>query len=218
MDDNKKYPKTLHLPFTKCATSDDKIASIEQVEMLLSKKIIITEKMDGENCCISAMGVYARSHAAYTTSPWSIEVRKLQGVIGRDLSEDMSIFGENMEGVHSILYEKLDSYFYVFGVRINETFLKWDETKELCFLLDLKTVPVIFEGNITYKELEELSKDIMSKGSQYGSIKEGFVVRNYDGFLETNFSKNVFKYVRSHHIQTDSHWTKNWKRAKLCNH
>lgn len=218
MDDNKKYPKTLHLPFTKCATSDDKIATIEQVENLLSNKIIISEKMDGENTCITNRGVYARSHAAYTSSPWSIEVRKLQSMIKNDLSEDTSVFGENLEGVHSILYEKLDSYFYAFGLRVKDKFLNWSETNDFCYLLDLKTVPVIFEGNLNYKELEELSKDIMSKGSHYGSTKEGFVIRNYNDFLENDFSKNVFKYVRSHHVQTDSHWQRNWKRAKLWSH
>ena len=45
--------------------------------------------------------------------------------------------------------------------------------------------------------------------------KEGVVVRRVHEFGADDFSKNVVKYVRENHVQTDEHWTKNWKRAKL---
>ena len=52
---------------------------------------------------------------------------------------------------------------------------------------------------------------------------EGFVVRNADefktnsGVLEValNEFNNLFKVVRKGHVQTDEHWTKHWKPAKL---
>jgi len=55
---------------------------------------------------------------------------------------------------------------------------------------------------------------------------EGFVIRNKDGFLTNNGSlpveknefDNVFKLVRKSHVQTDVHWTKTWKPAKLVNY
>ena len=40
---------------------------------------------------------------------------------------------------------------------------------------------------------------------------EGFVVRNIDSFKYEDFSKNVGKYVRANHVQTNQHWTENWK-------
>ena len=52
-------------------TSDDRInhtywEDIQQIETLIH-----TEKLDGENNCLSRHGVFARSHAAPTTSPWT---------------------------------------------------------------------------------------------------------------------------------------------------
>ena len=44
---------------------------------------------------------------------------------------------------------------------------------------------------------------------------EGFVVRNVDSFAYEDFSKNVAKYVRKNHVQTDEHWTKNWQPNKV---
>jgi hypothetical protein len=63
-------------------------------------------------------GVYARSHAEFTTSGWSREVRQLHKVkVEGQLGEGLFLFGENMEGIHSIEYNNLDSYFYIFGLR-----------------------------------------------------------------------------------------------------
>lgn len=35
------------------------------------------------------------------------------------------------------------------------------------------------------------------------------------GFLMIKFAENVMKWVRKDHVQTTSHWTKNWLRASL---
>ena len=99
-----KYNRTYHLPWSPGTTSDDRIAP--SVESLIGIDLVITEKLDGENCGMSSKGVYARSHAAYTTSPWSREVRSIHEVIKSSIDEDVFIFGENMEGIHSIEYSK----------------------------------------------------------------------------------------------------------------
>lgn len=44
---------------------------------------------------------------------------------------------------------------------------------------------------------------------------EGIVTRNVADYSVADFADNVFKYVRKGHVQTDQHWTRNWKRAKL---
>jgi hypothetical protein len=46
--------------------------------------------------------------------------------------------------------------------------------------------------------------------------REGIVSRNADEFAVVDFQQNVFKYVRKNHVKTDEHWTRNWRRAKLC--
>jgi len=55
---------------------------------------------------------------------------------------------------------------------------------------------------------------------------EGFVIRNKAGFatnngdlpVEPNEFDNLFKLVRPSHVQTDIHWTKTWKAAKLIDY
>jgi hypothetical protein len=49
----------------------------------------------------------------------------------------------------------------------------------------------------------------------YGDTREGVVIRNAGEFPVDEFSNNVCKWVRPNHVQTDEHWTKNWKKATL---
>ena len=209
-----KYPRTLHLSFSPGTTSDDRITKSH--DSLLNRPVIITEKLDGENCGMTDGGVFARSHSTYTTSSWSKEVRQLHSLIKHDIGEDMYLFGENMEGIHSIEYENLKSYFYLFGLRQGSLWASWKDVKELAFLLDLQTVPELFSGVIRDdKELQEIVEDLVSQPSSLGGKREGIVIRNAESFLEQNFSENVMKWVRKDHVTTSSHWTKSWVKAKL---
>ena len=161
-------------------------------------------------------GVYARSHAAYTESPWSREVRQIHSLIKNSIDEGVFIFGENMEGIHSIEYTNLTSYFYIFGVRDNNIWVPWETVEEYSFLLDLPTVPVLFKGVInTEKELKQIVEDLVSQPSALGGQREGIVIRNAGMFHNDDFSQNVMKWVRRGHVQTDEHWTRNWKKARL---
>jgi hypothetical protein len=209
-----KYPRTSHLFFSPGSTNDDRIA--DSAESLIGIDIVITEKLDGENTGMTKGGVYARSHGAYTTSNWSREVRQIQQRISSDLSEDVFLFGENMEGIHSIEYSNLESYFYIFGVRDNNIWISWDEVEEYAYLLDLPTVPVLFKGIVnSEKELQKLTESLVNQNSKLGGLIEGVVVRNAEMFHNDDFSSNVMKWVRSGHVQTSDHWTRNWKKAKI---
>ena len=210
-----KYPRTLHLPYSQSVTSDDRIS--DSANSLLGIDIVITEKLDGENCGMTDDGVYARSHAAFTTSPWSREVRQLHKLSVEDeLGDGVYLFGENMEGIHSIEYTNLTSYFYIFGVRDNNIWIPWNKVEEYSYLLDIPTVPVLFKGVVnTEKELKDLVMSLVSKPSQLGGQIEGIVVRNASLFHNDDFVDNVMKWVRKGHVQTDEHWTRNWVKAKI---
>ena len=54
-----KYPRTYHFPFSEGATSDDKI--LNDIHIFDNKKVVITEKMDGENTSIYNGYFHARS-------------------------------------------------------------------------------------------------------------------------------------------------------------
>jgi hypothetical protein len=210
-----KYNRTYHLPWSVGATNDDRIS--KDVSSLIGVDIVITEKLDGENCGMTNDGVYARSHAAFTTSAWSREVRQLHELkVKGQLEEDVFIFGENMEGIHSIEYANLKSYFYIFGVRDNNIWIPWKSVEEYSYLLDIPTVPVLFKGIIeSEKELKELVEKLVSEPSELGGEREGIVIRNAGMFHNDDFKDNVMKWVRKDHVQTDEHWTRNWKKAKL---
>ena len=210
-----KYNRTYHLPWSPGTTSDDRISN--SVESLLGTEIVITEKLDGENCGMTDEGVYARSHATFTTSSWSREVRQLHKSKVEDyLGEGVFLFGENMEGIHSIEYTNLTSYFYIFGVRDNEIWIPWEQVEEYSYVLEIPTVPVLFKGIVnTAKELQQIVEDLVSNPSELGGKREGIVVRTAGMFHNDDFADNVMKWVRKDHVQTDVHWQRNWKKAEI---
>jgi len=209
-----KYNRSMHLPFSPGTTSDDRIA--KSVDSLLNVPIIITEKLDGENCGMTRDGVYARSHATFTTSPWSVMVRTLHGVLKNDIAPGEFIFGENMEGIHSIEYENLTSPFYVFGIRNGNKWLDWLDVEDFCYCTEIPSVPVLFRGQVAdYDSLKKLVEDLVAQPSALGGKREGVVVRLARSFYDEEFSTSLMKWVRKGHVTTTDHWTKTWKRAKI---
>lgn len=209
-----KYGRTYHLPFSPGATSDDKIS--KSISSLIGIDVVITEKLDGENTGMTQDGVYARSHAAFTDSSWSREVRQIHSMIRSSIDDGVFIFGENMEGIHSIEYTNLTSYFYIFGVRDNNIWIPWETVEEYSYLLDIPTVPVLFKGVInTEKELKSIVEELVKQPSSLGGPREGIVIRNAGMFHNDDFAENVMKWVRRGHVTTDEHWTRNWIKAKL---
>ena len=169
--------------------------------------LVLTEKLDGQNNCFTKQGVFARSHASATQHPWDKPMRQRWELIKNDL-DDIEIFGENMYGVHSIGYKKLESYFYVFAVRQKERWLSWEEVKFYASMFDFPCVPEIDithplstlydetkdEDTILEKWLvKNLGMDwkesVETEGLLGGydpltskACSEGFVIRNANGF------------------------------------
>lgn len=210
--DSRKYSRTYHFPFSEGATNDDKIQF--DWKSILTKEIVVTEKLDGENTCVKDLGVFARSHAAPTINPWAKNMLPIWERL-KDVIDDLEIFGENLYGVHSIEYENLPDYFFVFAIRQGDKWLSWNEIIDYCALFDLKTVPVLTIQHFKEKEILPYIQQEIQKGSAFGGECEGYVFRNKDDFHVNDFSTNVLKYVRKNHVQTDEHWTRNWRRAKL---
>jgi hypothetical protein len=169
--------------------------------------------------------VFARSHAAPATSPWTATLREFWQLVKNDLG-DLEIFLENLYAVHSIRYQQLDHHFYVFAVREAGRWLSWEEVKFYAALLELPTVPVIdiecTPGNRLL--FEEKLLNVTSAAGAFGPVDtatgqpctlEGIVSRNTAAFHRDVFAHNVFKWVRKGHVKTNEHWTRNWKRASL---
>lgn len=117
MDDLSKYPRSLHAKISLGTTSDNRFVLDGYVKNFADmESLILSEKLDGENDFFSKDGVFARSHAAPTISPWTKPLRERWELIKNDLGA-LEIFGEGVFGTHSISYSKLESYYYVFAVR-----------------------------------------------------------------------------------------------------
>jgi hypothetical protein len=225
MSISRKYGRTFHYPFSPGTTSDDRINQNYWEDLCRLETVIHTEKLDGENNCLSKHGVFARSHAAPTTSAWTRKIQEKWSSLKNDLA-DYEIFGENLYAIHSIEYRLIENYFYVFGVRELDKWLSWEETAFIAAAFDLPTVPVLEEINdfSNKKVFEENILSIIKRESTFLSIDtqtkktcsmEGIVTRNKFEYDVEDFQENVFKYVRKGHVKTDEHWTRNWKKATL---
>jgi hypothetical protein len=196
-----KYPKTLHLPWSDNLQNDDRLH--HNIEFFKDKEIIATIKLDGENTNMYRDYIHARSinSVHHESRAW---IKSLHATIKRDIPEGYRICGENMYAKHSIHYQHLKSYFYVFSIwnEKNEA-LGWDETVEFCELLNLHPVPVFFKGIVELKELHDIFK-------KYCSITpdpvEGYVIRIADKIPYSMFKHSLAKYVRANHVQTDEFW------------
>lgn len=226
---NGKYPRTYHYSFSPGSTSDDRINENWYRDISKIKKVIDTEKLDGESTMLNGIGVFARSHAAPTTHPWSSYLKSKFSMIQSDLKDnEIEIFGENLYAKHSIIYPEIESHFYVFAVRHLDMWLSWEEVKWYAEFFDYPVVPEIRTYKSADTTKEEVTQSIITecaKPSIFGSLqngtkivpctKEGIVTRNVEEYSVDDFKNNVFKYVRKGHVTTDIHWSKNWKRAPL---
>lgn len=199
-----KYPRTLHLPFSPGVMSDDKVQ--HDLSGLEGKEVVVTEKLDGENTSIYPGGlVHARS-LEYVSRVDRDRIKALAAEVGMHLSDGTHICGENVWGEHSISYSNLEHFFYVFSAWDKGTCLSWDDTVTWALCLDLKTVPVLYQGPFDVKVLKKLWTPTYA-----GDELEGFVVRPSEAFKAKDFSRVCAKWVRAGHVRTQAHWTRNIK-------
>ena len=199
MDTRFKYPRTMHLPWSDGATSDDR--TLSDCDSFAGRMVVVTEKMDGENFTMYRDGFHARSidnpcHIAYRS-----KVAAMHSRIACDIPPDMRVCGELCYATHSIRYTELPSYFLGFSVWSGSICLNWDDTIEWISLLGLTPVPVLWTGVFDQAVIRDIGKSVVANGS------EGYVVRVADSFERGDFPKCVGKYVRANHVTTDKHWS-----------
>jgi hypothetical protein len=214
-----KYPRTLHFPFSPGAKNDDRIA--RDYASLIGPELVITEKLDGENTCLNACGVFSRSHAAPTQNPWATYLYPRWHQLKRDLG-GLDLFGESLYGIHSIEYTGLPEHFFLFGVRCEERWESWDTVRLYSELASVPAVPVLWRGRVHNKtELQALIEELVQQPSALSdpelglSPREGVVIRRSEAFTGREFETSVMKWVRRGHVQTDEFWARNWRRAPL---
>ena len=191
-----KYPRTPHLMWSETKSADDRMLS--SLEHFVGKEVILSEKRDGENSTITKEYYHARSldSADHPSRHW---LKGLWGTIRYDIPDDWRICGENLYAQHSIHYNALKSFFEVFSIWDDKNFcLSYDDTVDWCNLLGLQMVPLIWRGTFDENFIQNIKIDTEKQ--------EGYVIRLAEGFHFDNFQLSMAKWVRAHHVQTDSHW------------
>lgn len=192
-----KYPKTYHLPWSEGITNDDKVMTKMSFE---GQRVIVTEKMDGENTTMYHDHIHARSIDSkyHPSRDW---VKGFWGSIKHSIPKGDRICGENMFAQHSIAYDNLPSYFLGFSVWDGVVCSGWDQTIELFDEIGITPVPVLYDG--VYNET--LIRDLWNNMDP--EVNEGYVVRVARGiYSNIDWTEVVGKFVRPAHVQTDEHW------------
>ena len=191
-----KYPRTYHLPWSPGVTEDDRV--MQDLSCFEGKRVIVTEKMDGENFSgyrdyCHARSIDGRSHY---TRDWA---KSFWTQRAHELPEDWRVCAENLYAVHSIRYGNLPSYLIGFSIwnEQNEC-LSWDDTIDWFELLDIPSVPVIYDGIWNEKLIRSIKFN--------PDACEGYVVRLAEPFNYGQFKRSVAKYVRANHVQSQKHW------------
>lgn len=191
-----KYPRTYHLPWSQNITFDDRI--MEDPVWFHGKRVIVTEKMDGENTTMYRNYIHARSLDGrnHPTRNW---IKNFHSTIAHNIPDGWRVCVENMYAKHSIKYENLKSYCYGFSIWDERNrCLSWDDTL-LCFdMLGIEPVPVLYDGIYDEKAIRAIDLD--------WDTREVYVVRLADGFDYGSFRKSVAKFVRKDHVRTVKHW------------
>lgn len=194
-----KYPRSIHLPWSEGQTKDDK--TLKNCSQFEGREVVVTEKLDGENTTLYRDYIHARSIDG--RNHWSRNwVKNLQAQIGYEIPEGWRCCGENLYAKHSIKYEKLDSFFYLFSIWDERNrCLPWDEMCEYAGMLKLPTVPVLYRGTWD----EKLIQGLYSEKDR--ETKEGYVVRLAAGFHYGEFGRSLAKFVRRNHVDpANHHW------------
>jgi len=108
-----KYPRTYHLPWSKGFTKYDRI--VKNTKQFEGKEVIVTVKLDGENTTFYNDYIHARSldGMGHASQSW---VKNFHSKISYNIPEGWRVCGENVFAKHTIQYNYLSTYFYVFSI------------------------------------------------------------------------------------------------------
>lgn len=193
-----KYPRTNHLPWSPGVTDDDRM--LRDVSNFEGKRVIVSKKMDGENTSMYSDHIHARSidSRGGEDRAW---VKQFWSQICYEIPDGWRICGENLWAEHSIHYDDLKSYFYGFSMWDDRNnCLSWDDMIEYFGLLNITSVPVLYDGIWDESVLRDIEKNLS------WDKDEGYTVRLAASYPYSQFKTSIAKYVRKGHVQTTKHW------------
>lgn len=193
-----KFPRIPHLPFSPGATPDDE--RLRDIWNLMGGPVIITEKMDGANVCLTSDGVYARSRSGPATGSMFDELKAHHATVRHLIPPHLAVFAEWCHTVHTVKYESENfPKLFVLGVfsSENHTWQGFDYVTYWAGRLRAAFVPNLHIG--FFEKPADLEKKVreLAKGSAYWGApqREGVVVRPFGGVSDTLFGKTFSKFV-----------------------
>ena len=211
-----KYPSTPQWPGSPGIGRDKDVHS--NPRRFVGECVVVTEKLDGGNVLLHSGKVYARSVSAPSGDKWMAMVKKYHA--WKVIESDVYLYGEDIYGVHSIAYEPVaeEETFYAFALRdCDGVFAAFADVEAYAKRRKIPVVPVLFRGY--FRSVAEISAFVTrahGEPSLLGGEREGVVLRLARGFPTAQFSDNVCKSVRAGHVQTDEHWTRNWRPCGIA--
>ncbi len=215
MIERHKFPRTVHFSWSESIHDDDK--SIKNTQHMEGMEVVATEKLDGESTSMYKDYMHARSidSAHNFTRDYA---KRLQAALSKDIPEGWIFSFENVAYCHSLFYDDLEGFCYLLKIWKDDGFcLSHDEQCQWADILDLPQPKVLYKGPFDEKKLKEI------KNSLDLTKVEGFVVSNTQSFHRDDYQKNVAKFVRKNHVQSNhvifdqtssmntevEHWLKN---------
>ena len=181
-------------------------------------EVVVTIKMDGENTTIYPDGyIHARSLDG-NHYEWQNWLKQYVWNFCGDLLKGERLIGENLYAKHSIGYkfDNIEESFQVFSLMSENVWVEsWDDVVDFCVLHMLNHVEIIYRGVYDKDKIMKAFEDKKQELAERGQDIEGFVVRNVNGFAYNDFQKNVAKFVRANHVQTDKHWRETWVKNEF---
>ena len=214
-----RFPHTSHLLWLGSgAPRDDKVLSLAEAESMLAGEVVVEEKLDGANLGVSfgADGALRfQNRGQYLEEPFSGQFQRLpewiarhQSALCEELGEHQILFGEWCAARHSVAYDRLPDWLFVFDVYdpTEGRFMSTARRDALAARAGLDVVPVLFRGSAT---LAGLKDRLMSATSRFrsGAI-EGLVVRRESGNWLTTRAKLV-------HPEFVQNIGEHWRRRRI---
>ena len=213
---NPRFPRIPYWPYSPSIGRDDGV--YDDPHRFVGTPVVVTEKLDGSNTLLHAGKVYGRSVSAPSNAKWMAMVKKHHA--WKVNEPEVYLYGEDIYGVHSITYDPVreQETFHAFALRYsNGAFASFAEVEAYARGREIPVVPVVFKGCFkSVTSAKTFFEQAHRQPSELGGTREGVVMRLARGFVADEFRNSVCKSVRAGHVQTDEHWTANWKPCRIA--
>ena len=189
----------------------------KKMKNFINKPVVITQKYDGTSTTFMVFDqkftICGRNHVLLTKTGetyhyfeiaqrYQLETKMLQ--LNRNLAIQGETIGQREEGTHKIngnRHQIQGLEFYVFNIYDIDKryYLKWDDLLEITLELELKTVPVVYQGPMKEEFLKIPTLINLASEQRYegGHICEGIVIKTDEGF---GFPRYSFKAISNDYL------------------